>query len=299
MQYTGTGLVQAGGGTNGGEVKVRSANLDIDGGSLELRAGTAGAGNSANVSFRATGDIDVDLTSSFVLRGGTATGDLAQAGVEMNGTNSNYNVGGSMLLSAGTANSTGQVSQAAVVLQSTGDKDLTVGGDLYLLGGTALGGKGVALAQIDPTTMDLNVGGNLVLVGGAAAGGDASATIVNTGEIKINVGGGGAVTLPGLGTFSPGLVMVGGNGSGLFDNNSVKLDGSFFPITVRFASGGGQITTAFSSLLSDAYIQSLQTRNVNSNLLDFVINSLNQSLLTVKFRVKENEEDRKEAEKCR
>jgi hypothetical protein len=106
------------------------------------------------------------------------------------------------------------------------------------------------------------------------------------------------VTVPGAGTFGPGLVIVGGNGSGLFDKANTKLDGSTFPIRIKFGNGGA-VSVAFDSRLSDAFIQSQEFRILNADLFSFLFASLAQANASSQFRILANDEDREKAEKCK
>ena len=192
----------------------------------------------------------------------------------------------SIFLTAGTAMANNGVggdafaaADAAIIASST--KRVDIGGDMWLQGGTTIRKRNAdanlvnlvsAQAFLDPATMYISTGGSIVLIAGLGA--NASAKILNSGDIKFSIGGNAPVTF-----FNPlsekqqtvpqgGLLLVGGPGSGVFDsyNNPIGLQAP--PVEVSFYRGGGLTSLVASDrTMAPAYIQSGPTKNFDDMLL--------------------------------
>ena len=186
---------------------------------------------------------------------------------------------------------------ADAVIIASGSKKVDIGGDFRLEGGStrrernsnlALTNLVSAQAFLDPATMQITTGGNVVLIGGL--GPNASAKILNSGDIKLSIGGNAPVTYVNpltneTGTVSRGgLVIIGGPGSGIFDsfNNPISL--AVPPVEVSFIGGGGYTLLQYPTILvAPAYIQSGPSRNFNS-LLAYILYAANEETRVTRVR---------------
>jgi hypothetical protein len=164
--------------------------------------------------------------------GGTAKADTTQGGAEA-------------------------LANATASLLSVGRKEIVVGHDFTVTGGSAstVGSntKATALAGTDESktgpdsaftsTLFITTGGIMSVTGGEeSAAGIAAAAILASAEIKLNAGG--------------GLRLSGGSGSGLFQtlpgaNKLLELEGRGFPITIT-----GAISKITGLNLGDAFFLS-------------------------------------------
>ena len=141
--------------------------------------------------------------------------------------------------------------------------------------------KSTALAVFDPfNPLSITVGNNLILQGGTGpAKSLVFASILNSGEIKLDVGNnlplasGNTVSIGGQ-TYPGGIILVGGKGSGRFDFNSNPLTQNAYPIS-WILHNGGQFTIDTGALgASDAFIQSLAPRGVDSSLYGYLLHTI-------------------------
>src|SRR5207248_1180434 len=96
--------------------------------------------------------------------------------------------------SANAAAGGGAIASADAFIIANNSKLMDIGGTLLLQGGTtALNGQATAVAKIDPNVLTLRTGGDIILIGGH--GPNSSASILNTGDIQLFVGGGGLRTV--------------------------------------------------------------------------------------------------------
>ena len=162
---------------------------------------------------------------------------------------------------------------------------------MVITGGTINGvgtSKSNAFAVLDPvTTMNLKVGRSLVLEAGSGAG-LTSASILNSGEIKLDVGGllnsallldrelDSALTVTTIddgviNKYHTGIVLIGGKGSGRFDFNNNALTQNAYPISWTLYSGAEFTIDTSAVGFGDAYIQSLAPRGVDSSLYGYLL----------------------------
>jgi hypothetical protein len=205
-------------------------------------------------------------SSSITLDGGTATSDTAAGG--------------------------GALAAADALMLASTSKFVDIGGNMVLTGGTAdstNGGQTSAGAKIDPATLKFNVGGYVKLVGGIGAG--APAAIANGGDMEITIGGKLDYTYTDAsGTHTAkdvGLLLVGGKGSGLFDRHNLPITLYYdvsSQVLLRFpaingGAGGGSYFLQPDPTRTSAFVQSFSPRGFDDSLLGYVIFAANEEAL--------------------
>jgi hypothetical protein len=256
------------------------------------------------------GDITVNLgTGNLTLTGGTASAVTTSNGqvlkatalATIQGTNIEIDGNsGNIVLQGGNATANnisggGALASADASIIATASKNLSFGGDMKLFGGTTNGGlapapgnSGVvsASATIDPTLLTITTGGNVIVKAGQGVGADAN--ILNGADIQFFIGGnqtfsytstalGGGTTT----TLSPGLILIGGSGSGLFGAGNVpKILGDEIKATF---GGGGTFTQFNDPGLAPATIVANSPRNFDS-LLSYIIFAANQETQAARIR---------------
>jgi hypothetical protein len=228
-----------------------SADFTIMGGNVDL-TGTHNASASGSAFLNAN-VINLDIGGKFLIQGGTVTH------------------GGAGITDTGNA--------SAVIRANTG-KSLKVADDMQIIGGTMDAGgdkKSTAIAVFDPfNPLSITVGKNLIIQGGTGpADSLVSASILNSGEIKMDVGQaltpGSTVTI-GAHTYPGGIILVGGKGSGRFDFNNNPLTENGYPISWTLAKGAEfTIDTTGGTTVGDAFIQSLAPRGVDTSLYGYLL----------------------------
>jgi hypothetical protein len=202
-------------------------------------------------------------SSSITLNGGTATSDAAAGG--------------------------GALAAADALILATTSKFVDIGGNLVLTGGTAnstKGGQTSAEAKIDPATLTMNIGGYVELIGGIGAG--APAAIANSGDMAINIGGKFDYTYTDAsGTHTVkdvGLLLVGGSGSGLYDRNNQPITLYYdvssqvlllFP-AINGGAGGGTYFLQADPTKATAFVQSFSPRGFDDSLMSYIIFATNE-----------------------
>ncbi|MFA5915314.1 MAG: hypothetical protein WC830_17345 [Burkholderiales bacterium] len=206
-------------------------------------------------------------SSNITLTGGTATSDTAAGG--------------------------GALAAADALILGTTRKFIDIGGNLLMTGGTAdstKGGQTSASAKIDPASLFINTGGYIKLVGGTGPG--APAAIVNSGDMEIRIGGkfdysytdaSGTHTVPDV-----GLLLEGGLGSGLFDRNNLPIK-LFYDVSsqvlllfpaINGGAGGGTYFLNTDVTKASAFVQSLSQRGFDDSLLAYIIFAANEETRT-------------------
>ncbi len=209
----------------------------------------------------------------------------AQANAFITANTLDLTVHGNFYMTGGVTTQTGAgttaTGSASAIIQAVNGKKIKVDGDMVLTGGTVINGstsKSNAFAELDPiSTLNLQVGNNLILVGGTGPG-FVSASIVNSGEIDLDVGrnlpltSGNTVVIGGK-TYKSGIILVGGKGSGRFDFNNNVLTENAYPISWTIANGGEFTidTTTAGANAGDAFMQSLAPRGVDSSLYGYLL----------------------------
>ncbi|OGA54282.1 MAG: hypothetical protein A3G25_14950 [Betaproteobacteria bacterium RIFCSPLOWO2_12_FULL_63_13] len=209
----------------------------------------------------------------------------------------------SILLSAGSAmadNGEGgdafAAADAAIIASRT--KTIDVGGDMWLRGGNTLRRRNADVTQLnlvsaqaflDPATMNITTGGSIVLIAGLGV--NATAKIVNSGDVKFTIGGISPVTYVNPLTEEEktvaqgGLLLVGGPGSGIFDafDNPTGLKAP--PIEANFYRGG-DLNSIISGdrNMAAAYVKSGPTRNFD-DLLSYILFAANEETRVTRVRV--------------
>ena len=306
--------------TAGTGVAAVGANLRLD---ALLRAGIPDTDTATFTSVSESGgNLNVFLNGGLTLTGGTInassvtgtqTRNSAIAGIlgksvmicppaSCNAPISGYDAANTVRLVGGTAsannsNGGGAVAAADAVILARDYKQMTIRGDLFLVGGMATStgsAQPSATALIDPTlTLVIRTGGSVVLQSGQVAGnnvsGAASARIVNEGNIELFIGGNTPYTYtnPASGIVSVlpgGLLLIGGGGSGILDKNSVPLPGTAAPITINF-TGGGAITqfSPGGGNFAPAVIQTGVT-TFDESLLSYIIFAANEETRAARIR---------------
>jgi hypothetical protein len=151
------------------------------------------------------------------------------------------------------------------------------------------GASTVASALFDPSTVQvINTGGSVMLVGGQVLGAissatnDASAKIVNGGDIVFNISGATSVSVPGTALVAPpGLVVVGGAGTGLFGAGSKPINLGD-EIKANFL-GGGSYTILSNPGLADAAVIANSPRSYDQ-LLNYIIFAANEETRAAAIR---------------
>jgi hypothetical protein len=215
----------------------------------------------------------------------------------------------SIFVTAGTAMATNGVggdafaaADAAIIASNT--KRVDIGGDMWLQGGTTIRKRNAdaslvnlvsAQAFLDPATMNISTGGSIVLIGGLGA--NASAKILNSGDIKFSIGGIAPITF-----YNPftektqtvaqgGLLLVGGPGSGVFDSFNSPIGLRAPPVEASFYRGGGlNSIVASDPIMASAYIQSGPTKNFD-DLLSYILYAANEQTRVTRVRAGTSSKD--------
>jgi len=261
----------------GGRVDIiLSGGLNLTGGTINGTSNGAGTQvrNSALVAVRGT-DVYICHPSGC---------DVAPVG---------YNPANTIRMQGGTATASntlggGAVAAADAIIVASLFKRIVIGGDIIMIGGTANrsgSAQPSAGVLIDPVQeLVIRTGGSIVLQSGTGTGGatSAGARIVNEGNITMFIGGGSpgspskyTFTDPTLGSviLGPGLIMIGGAGTGVFDAANLSLDGTAPPITFVFGQGGVvkyQPVALAGSIYSPAIVQT-GVNSFDENLLRYII----------------------------
>jgi hypothetical protein len=270
-----------------------SSNAIIDaGGTLKITTtgdfNVVGGGSQAGVDYNPITHVaahaDVGTGPGGVTFNSGTQNAEAQANAFITANTLDLTVGGNFFMTGGTVAQTGAATtatgSASAIIQAINGKQIKVAGEMILTGGTVLNAgksKSNAFAELDPiSTLNLEVDRNLVLVGGTGAG-LVSASIVNSGEIKLDVGK--SLTNPSDATFDvngktydSGIILVGGSGSGRFDFNNNPLPDNAYPISWTIHNGGKfTIDTTAGAAAADAFIQSLAPRGVDPSLYGYLL----------------------------
>jgi predicted regulator of Ras-like GTPase activity (Roadblock/LC7/MglB family) len=213
-----------------------------------------------------------------------ANGTQAQANAFITADTLDIKVHGDFYMTGGVVTHTGTdvTGSASAIIQANNGKNIEVEGSLIITGGiVGAGGTDMsnAFAVLDPvSTLNVKVGENLIIQAGQALGpGVASASIVNSGEIKLDVGQGfapgvaGNIVIGGK-SYKEGIILIGGAGSGRFDFNDNALTENGYPISWTLHRGAEfTIDTTAGIGFGDAYIQSLAPRGVDSSLYGYLL----------------------------
>ncbi|HET8609575.1 MAG TPA: hypothetical protein VFM11_07530, partial [Burkholderiales bacterium] len=279
----GTAFAASGGNTADASavLTVNSALAPVIGGSLSLTGGTATAqpvaGRSANALsgalFTVEGDFAPQIGSNLVVQGGTANADTSAGGTPAD-------------------------ADASAVLAAQGVGNFVIGNDFNVLGGSSVArGSGASASAIGgvsagsvPTALTLKVttGHDLNMQGGSenGAGAVSSAVILSSGEVQMNIGG------------QIGGQISGGAGSGLFDNNSGRITGRGYPITIV-----GNLGLFQQNGSGDAFILSGAPPADLDQLLSAVLTAVDQSKLLRSFGIENDvnlrHRDTEEGQSCR
>jgi hypothetical protein len=265
----------------------------FDGGRLEIILSGGLSMTGGNIAAASTGAGQVISSSAFAAIRGKDVYICHPAGCDIAPTT--YNPLNTIRLQGGNSAATNQAGGGAVASADTfilasNFKQITIDGDLILIGGTAarLGSaQPSAGALIDPVLdLVIRTGGSVVLQSGIGTGGTTStgARIQNFGNIEMWINGGSPGNpayytyndaILGPQRYGPGLIMIGGAGSGIFDSVNRSLDGTGVPITFIFQQGGvvpvqpnipGGSTGAFGPAVVQTGVNSF-----DENLLRYII----------------------------
>ncbi len=268
-------------------ISINADNFAVRGG---VTTGKSGQSLKNDAIIKAGGTLKIETAGDFEVTGGTvgfapgATDATAQSNAFITANVLDLKVAGDMLIAGGTVTHTGAGSNptgnASAIIQAVNGKKVEIDGTLTIRGGTVDDGnkKSTAFAVLDPiSTMNLKVGKNLIMQGGSGPG-VVSASIVNSGEIFLDVGSDpltpATVTIGGQ-TYPKGIILIGGKGSGRFDFNNNPLTENAYPITWTLQNGGAfTIDTMAPAGTGDAYIQSLAPRAVDSSLYGYLMSTL-------------------------
>ncbi len=257
---SGSGDVQFGGASTAPISVVSQGSLTAVARNILLR-GADGAGlNAASTVAAAT--MVWNASGLALVQGGNANAALGGAAVNLSATKLNVTAG-SFTVQGGATPQAGGNAAARVVAGGHLAAQTTAG--MAVNGGAATGAAATASASLSSATAAYTVGGSLTLQGGLSTAGNgsrATASITNTGALVLNTLGVAPVNVNRT-NFPGGLVMVGGNASGLFDVDGRALRGDSSPLTINVAPGGGASTAIFSTL-NDAYVQTLQLSSVTT-----------------------------------
>jgi hypothetical protein len=236
----------------------------------------------ADASVMASGSLNIYTSGNLNLAGGTVTGAAiaanqaqASAGATILGNTLVIDVQGNLTMQAGNVNANvpapllptdpSSGASANAIIDAITSKNFSVGGNLNMTGGntmlSAAGSSVSARAVIDPGQLTVKTGGDITLTGGTGIGTEAA--MFGGGPIAFSIGG------------TTGLRLVGGVGSGVFDGDNARLDGSGYPITIIFP-GGGSYKIIGDLTLGDAFIQSSQSL-VLDNLVNLGIDSIDRT----------------------
>jgi len=159
-----------------------------------------------------------------VLASGTNAASTTANASLISGTDFTY-TGGSARLLGGTARTVTAVgnnaatAEANALVQAAGVKQMTITGDLDIIGGTGVDsglpnlGQGVIVrAILDPTLTEISTTGNVNIAGGSVTGlGSAEASLLSAGPVNLTIGGSTGLTITGAGASSSSI--IGGSGA--------------------------------------------------------------------------------------
>jgi len=280
-------------GSNNLEIKA-SSDLSITANNLTVKGGQTIAGSGQvlhNDAVISAGDqLTIATRGDFVLQGGTATAapgasaPTAEASAFLTAKTLDLKVGGDFKIEGGTANagtsSNGEFNASAIVLIA-GGKLIDIKGDFLLTGGVISGSptKAKAFAVFDPENLlEVKTGGSVVITGGSVPTGStinpdliATASIQNAGPILFSIGASGTYTHPNseIGTIPAGLILVGGKGSGRFDEFDSPVTWNDYPIAYEFLNGGQYTVITSLENTADGYVKSRAPMALDESLFGY------------------------------
>jgi hypothetical protein len=189
----------------------------------------------------------------------------------------------------------GAIASASAIILGSTTVQISHGGSMFLIGGTANGfgtAQPSALAVIDPTSpLEIYSGGNVILQAGQTNGSlnaAASARIINQGFIRIDLGSGagGYFYAPDNVTLGPGVILIGGAGTGAFSGSPIPLPVFSHATDPIKISGGGLVKwTPLTNPTSFADASILSGVNLfDESLLSYIIFAANEETRAARIR---------------